>query len=486
MLEALRDGLASRLMILAQRLTSEPRWPAATRVPQNTRTLAGVVVTPDTAITVASVWACLRYLSQTVAVLPWHVMREGPKGATIADTHPIDWLIYKRPSDEWSSFQFRETLVHWALRYGNGYAEIERDQMGRPYALWPIHPDRVRVCRYPDSGKMFYEVTNEATGRVDIDPADMFHVRGFGEGPVGVNVIAYAAQSIGWARAIQLFGASFFGNGTNISGVVTLKNTLKPDGLGRLKAEMNQLYRGPTNANKVAYLDGDADFKPVGIDPQKSQLIEIQQHLVEEICRWFGVPPHKAMHLLRSTNNNVEQQGIEVVVDSVSPWVKRFEDEADWKLFGIQNRQNFYTKMNLRALMRGDAASRIAYYDGMVKIGAYSPNKVLELEDENTIGPDGDIHFVQNQNVTLGAVAKGATDPVQPTPSAPAAPAAGDVPQLDGPASDGPADPKKVEPKPAPPKPAALISLAPDLDLIVDARELTRMIETEGSVAANV
>jgi hypothetical protein len=36
----------------------------------------------------------------------------------------------------------------------------------------------------------------------------MFHIRGFGEGPVGVNVMAYAAQSMGWAKAAQLFGAS--------------------------------------------------------------------------------------------------------------------------------------------------------------------------------------------------------------------------------------------------------------------------------------
>jgi len=129
-------------------------------------------------------------------------------------------------------------------------------------------------------------------------------------------------------------------------------------------------------------------------------LIEVQQFQVEEICRWFGVPPHKVQHLLRATFTNIESQGIEVVVDSIAPWVKRFEDEADFKLFG-QNRTNFYTKIDMRGLMRGDAAARAAYYKTMRESGAYSVNRILELEDENTIGPLGDMHVINSTYRTL-------------------------------------------------------------------------------------
>jgi hypothetical protein len=114
---------------------------------------------------------------------------------------------------------------------------------------------------------------------------------------------------------------------------------------------------------------------------------------------------------LRATFTNIESQGIEVVVDSISPWVKRFEDEAEFKLFG-QNRQGLYTKIDMRGLMRGDMAARMAYYREWSKVGAYSPNRILELEDENTIGPDGDIHVMQNQNVTLEQIETGSGIPV--------------------------------------------------------------------------
>lgn len=415
-------------MGILNRMTSDQRYPGAARVSNPGRTLAGVGMTPDSAMMLSAVWAAFRYLSQTTGVLPWHVKKDGKNGPEIQSSHSVDYLLWKRPSKEWSSFQFRETLTHWALRWGNGYAEIEQDQLGRPFAMWPIHPERVQVCRAIDyeldaygdpinPGDLYYEVDQRGTtmGRSTVLAAkNMFHIRGFGEGPVGVNVIAYAAQSLGWARAAQLFGAAFFGNGMNPAGVVVNKKPLKADGLKRQKAEFEQLYKGPNNANRTAFLDNDADWKPIGFNAQNSQLIEVHQFLIEEQCRWTGAPPHKVMHLLRATFTNIESQGIEVVVDSISPWVKRFEDEAEFKLFG-QNRQKLYTKIDMRGLMRGDMAARIAYYKGMSSVGAYSPNRILELEDENTLGPEGDIHTMQGQNVTLKQIAEGnvATAPGQ-------------------------------------------------------------------------
>jgi phage portal protein BeeE len=96
------------------------------------------------------------------------------------------------------------------------------------------------VDAYGDSisrGDLYYEIFNSGSGdlggsaHTTLAAKNMFHVRGFGEGPVGVNVIAYASQSLGWARAVQLFGASFFGNGMNPAGVVINKKPLKPGGL---------------------------------------------------------------------------------------------------------------------------------------------------------------------------------------------------------------------------------------------------------------
>lgn len=386
--------------ILALRQVTEPRNPYEPRIPYTGRTTAGVVVTPDNAVTIPAVWACLRYLSQTVAIPSWHVMRPTPKGAERAPTHPLDYVLCRRANPEWSSFQFRETLTHWALRWGNGYAEIERDSARRPMALWPVHPERVSVKRDPVDGKLFYEINNGSGSPTYLDAADMFHIRGFGEGVVGVNVMAYAAESLGWAKAAQLFGSAFFGKGANPSAVVTMKRPMNQEGLAELTKRFRGLYAGP-RAERTVFLDNEMDFKQLTIAPENAQFLETNKFLVTEIARWFGVPPHKIADLERATFSNIEHAAIEAVVDSITPWVVRFETEADYKLMGISNTRNFFTKMNLNALLRGDAASRVAFYTGMRQNGAFTVNDMLRLEDMPTIGPEGDVRVMQSQFVPI-------------------------------------------------------------------------------------
>jgi HK97 family phage portal protein len=413
--------------VFAVRRAAEPRDPDASRMPYTGRTAAGVYVTPDNAVQIPAVWACLRYLSQTVAMLPWNVMLTEGRGATVQSKNPVQWLLHTRPNPEWSSFQFRETLLHWALRWGNGYAEIERDMAGRAYALWPLHPERVDPRR-DLNGKLYFAVSNGSGQTVDIAFEDMFHVRGFGEGPIGVNVMEYAAQSLGWAKAIQIFGATFFGNGANLSGVVQSKGKFEPGPLARLKAEFGKLYNGVFKSNKTAYLDNGMEWKPVGVKPLDAQMVDANYFMIEEVCRWFGVPPHKIAHLLRATFSNIEHQAIEVVQDSVLPWVRRFEDEADYKLFG-QNRQGYFTKLELRGLLRGDFQSQVNGLKTLRDIGAVNADEIREYLDmpQQPEGSGGDKYTMQGQYTTLDKVGEEPPAPPVVAP-APAPPANDDTP----------------------------------------------------------
>jgi hypothetical protein len=135
------------------------------------------------------------------------------------------------------------------------------------------------------------------------------------------------------------------------------------------------------------------------------------------------------MHLLRATFSNIEHQSIEVVVDSVTPWVKLFEEEANYKLCGP--RSKMFTKMDLRGLLRGDNQSRSQYYKTMFELGM-SINQILALEDFNGIGPDGDVRFVSNNVQTLERAIEGPPEPVVTAP----APAADDDDTDDGEGED--------------------------------------------------
>ncbi|MGQ3051092.1 MAG: phage portal protein [Roseateles sp.] len=372
------------------------------RVHQSPMTVAGEVITHDTALKNATVWACINYLSRTVGQLPWRVMQETETGAKRAPMHPVEYLIKTRPNREMSSFAFRETLVGWAARYGNGVAEIQRDRRGVPVALWPIHPSRVTFER-DEAGDLVYGVAGSDGEKSFLRAEDVYHVRGFGEGAVGLDVITYAAESIGWANATELFGASFFGNGANISGFLSVPGKMSLGGKEALDAELKEKHGGPRKGNKTMIVDAGMKYEKSGVAPDDAQFTETMQHQVEQICRWFGVPPHKVMHMLRATFSNIEHQSIEVVVDSIAPWCKRFEDEADYKFFG-QNRQAFYTKMDLKGLLRGDFKSRQEGLQVMRRNGVINANEWRRLEDMDEIGQDGDKYIVEGNMTTLKAV----------------------------------------------------------------------------------
>ncbi len=374
-------------------------------------TPSGAYVDADNALKNAAVWACVNYLARTIAQLPWRVMQDmGDAAPRRVPMHPVGKLLALRPNPEMSAFTFRETLIGWAARHGNGVAEIVTDNRNVPVALWPLHPSRVAFERDEETGAMVYAISGNDGETRHLDGSRVMHVKGFGEGVVGLNVIAYAAESIGWARATEIFGATFFGNGANPDGFLKFEGKLTQAGKDNVEKELRKKHGGAKRGNRTMILDNGWTFEKSSVEPDAAQFIETRQHQVEEICRWFGVPPHKVMHLLRSTFNNIEHQSIEVVVDAVSPWVIRFEEEGNYKLFGA-NRQGFYTDMDMRALLRGDNKSRAEYLKVMREMGAFNVNEVREYEGENPIGPAGDKRIVQSQYTTLDRIGEEPTTP---------------------------------------------------------------------------
>jgi hypothetical protein len=230
----------------------------------------------------------------------------------------------------------------------------------------------------------------------------------------------YAAESIGAARALQLFGSSFFGNGANLSGIVSFKNPMTIEGMAEAESRFRKLYSGARNNNKIGFLDKEATFTPLTVTPEAAQSVEAQQHMVAEICRWFGVPPHKVQHLLNATFSNIEHQAIEVVQDSIMPWSTRFCDEVDRKLLG-NNREGFYSHMDFAQILRGDTATRLAYYRGIHEMGAYNVDEIRGFEGESPIGKTkgGDKYVMQGQYVPLEKLGE---IPPKPDPVVPVSP----------------------------------------------------------------
>jgi HK97 family phage portal protein len=356
--------------------------------------IAGLNLAPDEILSLSAVWACIDAIARGIGPCDWNVYRPvgGNKNELLIDDR-LAYLLNVRPNPEMTAIGFREGMLFTAVPFGNAYAEIVPDGAGRPAQLWPLAQDRVMPRRDRQTWELYYEYREPITGTlVRIPQNRIFQLRGPGlYGLLGENLIARAAKSMAVAAAQERYAASYFGQGANPGGILTYPGKMSKETYDRLKEDWAEKKKGPENAHKPMIIEGGMTYVPTTNDPQKSQAVESRQFSVEEICRWFGVPPHKVQHLLHATFSNIEHQSIEFVRDALTPWCRRLEQEANYKFFPQDRGPWRFTKIDTLPLTAGDFKSRADGYAIMRQNGVMSANEIRDREGMNHIGADGDV-----------------------------------------------------------------------------------------------
>lgn len=397
-------GILKELRATSQ-IVGPPRDPVIAAWFGGNNSASGVNVTPDTAMRVTAVFRAVSILAQTYASLPLDVYREVDDGSKSVDkTHPLYMLLRDQPNKWQTSFEWREMMAgHLALR-GNAYSEIISTGGRAIDQLIPLNPDRVRPFRAPD-GLIAYQYSPPDGPTRIILQSEMHHVRGLSsDGITGLSPISLCREAIGMALATEEHGARLFSNGTRLSGVLKMTGTIKDD--VRRKAFIkgfNDAYSGVGNAHKTALLEEGMDWQSLGMSSVDSQFIEARKFQIAEIARMFGVPLHKLAELDRSTNNNIEHQGIEFVQDTILPGAVRWEQAMKRDLFIGDWKRTHCAEFDLDGLMRGDSTQRAALYTNGRQWGWLSANDCRRREKENPIA-DGDIYLQPSNMTAAGTV----------------------------------------------------------------------------------
>lgn len=372
--------------------------------------VAGVPLTADQSLSLATVWACIDIIAKSIAAQKWNIYQPvpGTNRRTLLDDDWRSWMLNTRPNDDMTAIGFREAMLFQAIPFGNSYAEIVPDVGGRVRQLWPLMSDRMTPRRNAKTWALEYHYT-QPDGSLEIfQQKSIFHLRGPGLwGLMGDNIIARAAKTLGLAAAQERFSASFFGQGAQPIGVLEFPGKLTADIHKQLKEDWAEKYKGPENAHKPLILEGGMKFNPISTEPAKAQLTEGKHFSVEEICRWFGVPPHKVQHLLYATFSNIEHSSIEFVRDSCTPWERRLCQEADYKLFDQKRGPFKCTEIDLRPLLRGDAASRAEAQSKWRQNGIMTANEIRRDEGLDDAGADGDVLLVPVNLTTVERIVAG-------------------------------------------------------------------------------
>ena len=382
------------------------------------RTTSGKPVNERTAMQTTAVYACVRILAEAVASLPLHVYEyQDDGGKKLVHDHPLYYLLHDEPNPEMTSFVFRETLMSHLLIWGNAYAQIIRDGAGRVLGLYPLLPDKMEVQR-DDKGNIYYVYSRNSDenptfkeyGNIKLKGEDVLHIPGLGfDGLIGYSPIAMAKNAVGMTLACEEYGASFFANGANPGGVLEHPGVLKDP--SKVRESWNSVYRGVSNAHKIAVLEEGMKYQQIGIPPEEAQFLETRKFQINEIARLYRIPPHMVGDLDKSSFSNIEQQSLEFVKYTLDPWVIRWEQSLQRSLLLPGEKGKYFIKLNVDGLLRGDYQSRMNGYAVGRQNGWFSANDIREMENMNPI-PDeegGNLYLINGAMTKLadaGAFAK--------------------------------------------------------------------------------
>lgn len=344
-------------------------------------TEAGVSVTPTTAIGHPPLWRAINLISGAVAKLPVDVFRRLPDGAKEKDpAHPAFKLLKKRSSRYVKSFTLKQTIVSHALLRGNSYCFIERNNRSEPTQLILLDPD----ITFPamEDADLWY-VTEIRGEQVRIPSEDVFHVKGLGhDGLKGYDVVALLAEALSVGIAASRFGARFFGNGANVSGILQVPGHFAEQKIKATMDAWSSMNQGLNNSHKVALLQDGVKFLPLTVNPAQSQFLETREYEVRTISNITGCPPHKLGDPTRTSHNSLEAEN-EDFLECLDHWLCEIESEANCKLLTEQQQEqdSHFVEFNRRALLRMDANARANYYTRMQTFGNLSINEVRAAEN---------------------------------------------------------------------------------------------------------
>lgn len=357
----------------------------------------------SSALRINAVNACVRLRSETIGSLPCQVYRREGDGRTVERAHPLYRVLHDSPNDAMSAFEFWQIVEQNLCTDGNAYAQILTDARNNVAELIPLDPEQMDVRRDDQTGLIVYLERNGATTKTHVQ-GDILHIPGMGydgrKRLKGMSPVAYMRQSLELSADAESYGARYFRNNAAPPAYIAHPNTLSDKAKDGILNYFMKHFGGVRNAGKLGILEEGMELKTVPINHTDMQYLELRKFQVEEIARMYRVPLHMIGELSRSTNNNIEHQGLEWATNTIRPECTRIERRINMQLFGPREAAIYHAEFNLDALMRGDSAGRAAFYSSLRNIGAINANEIRARENMNPYD-GGEVYMVQGAMIPV-------------------------------------------------------------------------------------
>jgi HK97 family phage portal protein len=342
---------------------------------------AGVAVSENGSMAVATVYRCVSIIANTMGMLPWRVYkREGEAGEreTMEADHPVDVLLSRTPNRWQTPYQFKRWLGVCQCLRGNAYVFVVRKN-GVPVELVPLHPDCMNVEQVGDFD-VRYRYSSFYGGQQLFDSSEILHFYTLSlNGLWGLSPIAAARQAVGVSLAAEKFGARHFGKGVRPTGALKLPvgTTLSDEAIVRLREDIQNVLGGIDNSHKVALLEQGLEWQSLSMTAEEAQYIEARRFQGGDICKFFGIPPFLVGDIEKQTSwgSGIESQGIGFVVYTMQPWLVASQDTANARLFVPGDEDDRFTRFDTDSLTRADIGTLSTALKTQIDAGIINPNE---------------------------------------------------------------------------------------------------------------
>jgi len=364
-------------------------------------TKSGNLINGFEALAISAFFGAARMIAEDIAKLPLNIytLDAQENKIKINRQHPLYSVISLSPDGKSTAQEFWEVIIVWTLVWGNGYALIDMDDEGNLRSLQLIKPTRVSLKKR--RGEITYRVfKNIADDMSDGEPdefsdMEMFHLRGIGDEDTGWPIVNFGRESFGITLATQTLQSNMFSNGMNLGGTLETDVKMEPDHREGMAKEWSATYGGIQNINKTAILDDGLKYKPYGIKATDAELLETRKFQIMEVARWFRIPGHKLGINDSATLNNIEQENLKYLNETLSPWMNRIVNNIYRKFLFFD--PNILVEYDTKELTMTDSETRAKFWSDLIDSGVATPN--MGARDFGLpVHPEGDKYYM-SENV---------------------------------------------------------------------------------------
>ncbi len=288
----------------------------------------------------AIVHRCVKLIADSASAVQLKVF----DGDVELENHELLSLLH-RPNPLQSGGEYFSSLYSYLLISGNSYLLRDTENDTPPRELYLLRPDRIKIksssSMIPDyycylvDGQVIKEYpVDQDNGQSQLkqiklwNPLDDFY---------GLSPMLASAYNIDQHNLAGLHNVALLKNGCTPSGMLKfqpkdetgMSASLTDDQRARLLEDLEMRFQGSANSGRPMLLEGDFEYKQLGLNPKDMDFLELLNLSAREIALCFGVPAQMIGIPEANTYSNMETAKLALYEETIIPLLTRVQSDLN-------------------------------------------------------------------------------------------------------------------------------------------------------------